>query len=74
MDYFWTDHFPIHTVLNPHFCGGKLHGQLRANCVIEKQGGILKTENKVSLVYSLVEYQLQTVGERTRKSMQAESQ
>ena len=34
MDCFWTDHLSIHVVLNPRFCGGKLHGQILKTVLI----------------------------------------
>ena len=50
MDCFWKDQLPIHAVLNPRFCGGKLHGQILKTVLKQSQfclfvGGISVTNS-----------------------------
>ena len=50
MDCFWKDQLPIHAVLNPRFCGGKLHGQILKTVLKQGQfclfvGGISVTNS-----------------------------
>lgn len=51
MDCFWKDDLPIHPVLNPHFCDGKLHGQILKTVLRQSQfclfgGGVFSDKQR----------------------------